>query len=95
MKKINSKFTETVEGEDQSALSLIIDENLLNSFFLDFVLIDRSFSLRDYFGMDPRLREATKQMTTSSVGMILPQILEEYGENRPIDVMMSLSHSLI
>jgi len=34
-------------------------------------------------------------MNTTMLGMMLPSILEEFGENRQIDLYASLSHSLI
>jgi len=35
------------------------------------------------------------KLTTSTVGMLLPQIIEEFGEGRAIDIMFTTSHALI
>lgn len=54
LKAIDSFFSEPEAGEDEHLFSMIIDENAFNSFILDFVLIDRSFSLRELLKMDER-----------------------------------------
>jgi len=33
-------------------------------------------------------------MNTSSLAVLLPQVVEEFGEERPIDFYLSMSHSL-
>ena len=56
LKDIDSEFTIAEEDEDPKLMSLIIDENAFNTFILDFVLVEKAFSLREYFSMDPKLR---------------------------------------
>jgi len=34
-------------------------------------------------------------MTSTNVGLVLPEIKEEFGEGKMLDVMFSLSHNLI
>ncbi len=34
-------------------------------------------------------------MTTSSLAVLLPSVVEDYGEGRPIDFYISMSHSLL
>jgi hypothetical protein len=58
-------------------------------------MIERSFSLREYLKLDPRTRSVTNEMKTKIIGLMLPEIKEEFGEDRNFDVMISLSHSLI
>lgn len=67
----------------------------MNSFILDFVLIEKAFSLREYFKMDPKLKEMLAQMNTDTLGLVLPEIASEFGEGRAIDFYASMSHSLI
>lgn len=62
---------------------------------LDMVLIDSSMSLRDYMMKDPRGKLFLSQLNTSTLGMLLPQILEEFGSNKDIDLMGTLSHSYL
>ena len=95
LKAIDSEFTAVEEGEDPKLLQLIIDENAFNSFILDFVLVEKAFSLREYFAMDPKLRQMTSQMNTDTLGLVLPQILEEYERGQGVDFYLSMSHSLI
>ena len=78
LKAIESEFTPAEEGEDPKLLQLIVDENAFNSFILDFVLVEKAFSLREYFAMDPKLRQMLSQMNTDTLGLVFPQILEEY-----------------
>ena len=76
-------------------MSFILDENAINSFLLEFVLVERAFSLREVVKTDPRLQEVLQQMNTSSLGVLLPKVVEEFGEGRAIDFYMSMSHSLL
>jgi hypothetical protein len=64
-------------------------------FMLDFVLVDKSFSLRDVFSMRQESMDYLQHMTTNTVGMLLPEVLEEWGENKNIDLMFTTSHALI
>lgn len=45
LKEIESEFSTSEEGEDQAAMQLIVDENLINTYLLEFVMIDSSASL--------------------------------------------------
>ena len=45
LKEIDSKFIEVGDGQDQQAIQIVIDENLINKYLYEFVLIDNSISL--------------------------------------------------
>lgn len=62
---------------------------------LDFVLYEKAFSMRQIMKMDDKMRPFLDQLNTSTVGLMIPQFIEEFGENKEIDFYMSLSHSLI
>lgn len=97
LKAIDSTFSEPEEGENKHAISIIVDENLFNTVILDFVIIDQSFSLRDA-GKAKGGQEADailEMLSTTTAGMIMPGLIEEYGEGKMIDMMVSLSHNLI
>lgn len=47
LKEINSEFSSMTEKDNQLMLSFILDENAINSFLLEFVLVERAFSLRE------------------------------------------------
>jgi len=72
-----------------------LDENAINSFLLDFVLVDKSFSMREFMTMSSEAAPYMAKLNTSTLGMLLPQIIEEFGEERAIDVMFTTSHELI
>lgn len=95
LKEINSEFSSMTESEDPIMLSFILDENAINSFLLEFVLVERAFSLREVIRTDPRLADVLQQMNTSSLAVILPQVVEEFGDDRAIDFYISMSHSLL
>jgi hypothetical protein len=58
-------------------------------------MIDTSFSLREYLSLDARTRGVTSEMKTKFIALLLPEIKEEFGDDRNFDLMISLSHSLI
>ena len=95
LKEINSEFSSMTEGDDPTMLAFIIDENAINSFLLEFVLVERAFSLREVMRQDPRLKDVITQMNTNSLAVLLPQVVEEFGEDRAIDFYISMSHSLL
>ena len=76
-------------------VSLILDENAINSLLLEFCLIERAFSLREFVKTDPRLQDVLREMNTQSLAMILPSIVEDFGNDLPIDFYISMSHSLL
>ena len=45
--------------------------------------------------IDPRFAVAKQLMTTTTVGMALPQFKEEYGEGKAIDVVGTVSHDFM
>ena len=95
LKSIPSEFSTQTESSDPTMISVILDENVINSLLLEFVLIERAFSIRDIIKGDPRLADIQKEMTTSSLAVLLPSVVEDYREKRPIDFYISMSHSLL
>lgn len=57
LKEIYSEFSEAEEGQDPKFIQLIFDENAINTFILDFVLVERAFSMRNFMKADPRFAE--------------------------------------
>ena len=53
------------------------------------------FSFRDLMNIDPRLSVFKQLLSTSTVGYAIPSFKQEYGENRNIDIVGSLSHEFI
>ena len=95
LKEIHSEFKHRVESDDPVLLSVILDENAINSYILEFLMIERAFSLRQMAMRDDRLRMALKEMNTSTLKVPLPKVVEEFGEDRPLDLYVSMDHALI
>lgn len=95
LKPIETKFTKPNVGEDPKGLQIIVDENAINSYLLEFVMIDQSLSVSEYFALDARTRPILTEMTTDNLGIVMPDILEEFGPGLKFDVMLSMSHTLM
>ena len=90
LKPIKSEF-KYESGEENSALSVILEQNFINGFIANFVKIDKMYSLRDFLSNDPRLSIFKQLLTSTTVGMALPSFKEEYGEGKPLDLLGTLS----
>jgi hypothetical protein len=55
LKAIETEFAPQEPGELESALQLIVDENLINGVIGQFLKIDKMYSVRDLMSLDPRL----------------------------------------
>lgn len=42
------------EDGNKGAFQMIVDENFINAAFTNWVTIDRTFSIREFLGADPR-----------------------------------------
>lgn len=71
-KEINSVFTEAENEDEQRLIQFILDENAINSFLLDFVLVDKSFSMREFASMSSEAAPYLEKLNTNTVGMLLP-----------------------
>ena len=95
LRSIETEFIQTEEDEDQSAIQLIVDQNLVNGFIGQFLKVDKMYSLRDLLTLDPRLAVMKQLLTTTTVGMVVPSFKEEFGEGRPLDVVLTASHDFM
>lgn len=95
LKEIDSEFTEQEEGDDPFAFQIILDENVVNAFLLDFVLYEKAFSLRQIMKLDEKMRPFIEQLNTTNIGLLMQSVIEEFGEDKNVDFYISLSHSLI
>lgn len=59
------------------------------------MLFEKAFSMRQIMKMDDKMRPFLEQLNTTNIGMLLPQFIEEFGEDKSVDFYLSLSHSLI
>lgn len=93
LKEIDTKFVES--ETDSSAIQVIIDENLINGIVGKFLKIEKMYSLREVMSMDPRFAVFKQLLTSTTLGMVLPQFKEEYGEGRPLDLVGTAAHDFI
>jgi len=95
LKPIKGDFEKEINSAGQEAFfQLNIDDNLFNSVSSILVSIDQMFSLRDIAKFNKNAQPFLNMMTTTTVGTILPQFTEEYGQNKQIDLVVSPSHEL-
>jgi len=92
LKALDTEFAPQEEGENPSAIQIILDENLINGFIGQFLKVDKMYSLRDFLSHDPRMAVVKQLMTSTTIGMAIPSFKEQYGENRPVDVVLTASH---
>lgn len=71
-----------------------IDDNMFNSFASVATTIDKMFSARELMKRYPNSKKFLDMLTTSTIGAVMPQFTEEYGENKKIDIVASPSHDL-
>ena len=95
LKEIDTAFAPMQDGEESSALQLIVDQNIVNGFIGQFLKIEKTWSLRDLLSLDPRLAVMKQLLTTTTIGMVVPSFKEEYGENRPLNVVLTASHDFM
>jgi len=58
------------------------------------VSIDKTISFREVAKGNAKVAPFLQMLTTSTIGTVLPQFTEEYGDNKKIDIVFSPSHSL-
>jgi len=75
LKAINSEFSRQTDGKDPTMVSLILDENAINSLLLEFVLIERAFSVREFMKADARLTDVVREMNTKVLTVVLPSLV--------------------
>lgn len=68
---------------------------MVNAFLLDFVLYEKAFSLRNMLKMDEKTRPFINELNTTNIGLLMQQVLDEFGADKEVDFYISLSHSLV
>jgi hypothetical protein len=82
--------------EEPKAFQLILDENMINAFFMELTSNEKMYSLREFLSNgDPRFEMFKQFLTTSTLGMALPNFKTDYPEGTPIDIVGTLSHDFI
>jgi hypothetical protein len=60
-----------------------------------FLKLDTTYSLRELLALDPRLIVMRQLLTTTTIGMAIPQFKEQFGDNKPIDIVFDPSHTFM
>lgn len=95
LKPITGDYYDTVSEENGEAMfQLQLDDNLFNSLFAVLVSVEKTFSYRELTKGNPKLAQIEPMLTTSTLGTVLPQFVEDYGANKKIDVSFTPSHEL-
>ena len=95
LKPIEGDFHSDVnKNGEQALMQMLIDDNLFNSISAVLVSVDKMFSFRELAKGNPKAKPTLEMLTTSAVGTILPQFVEEYGSNKRVDIAFSPSHEL-
>lgn len=95
LKSIDGDFGSDVNANGEEAFwQMYIDDNIFNSFASMITTIDKMFSVRTIFKGYPQAQSVLKMLTTSNIGQIFPDIVEEHGSGKNIDIIFSPSHSL-
>jgi len=71
LRTVESEFSKPEENEKR-LMSLILDENILNTFVAEFLLIDKAFSIRELLKSDAKLRPMLSSLTTNSIAFAFP-----------------------
>lgn len=92
MKPIEGSFhTEHSKKGHPLLTQVLIDDNLFNSLTSVFTSVEKSFKARELMKLNPNLQPFLSMMSTSTLAPVLPDFVEDYGENKRLDVKVSLS----
>jgi len=87
-------YKETNERDEELLFQFNIDDNLFNGISSVATTIDKMFSVRELMSFYPNAKPFIQMLTTSTLGKVMPQFTEEYGEDKKIDLVLSPSHDL-
>ena len=72
------------------AYSVTLDQNLLNSFFIEMSTINSEISLRQMISLFDQQGQYISYMSTNLLQLNMPALKNEYGENRQFDVTFTI-----
>jgi len=95
LKQIEGDFGPSTNAKGEEAFwQMYVDDNAFNSFASMVTTIEKMFSVRTIFKGYPQVMSAIKMLTTSNIGQVFPDIVEEYGSGKNVDIIFSPSHAL-
>jgi len=94
LKPIEGSFhTENSKKGHPLLTQILIDDNFFNSLTSVFSSSEFSLSVRKFMDYIPKLQGHVHKMSTSTLKPLLPDFVEDYGEDKRLDVKVSLSQS--
>ena len=75
-------------------MQLSIDDNLFQSIASVLTSIEKTFRVRPILEKIDKTAPHVHHLNTGILGKLFPSFAEKYGEDAPIDVILSPSHSL-
>lgn len=95
LKPIEGGYYNEVNAQGLEAFTqLIIDDNLFNSFASILASVEKTISARSVLKGNARAKAFLDMLTTSTIGTVLPEFINEYGENKKVDLVLTPSHAL-
>ena len=95
LKPIEGGFYNEVNGAGLEALTqMIVDDNLFNSFASILASVDKHLSARSILKGNARAKAFLDMLTTSTIGTVLPEFINEYGPDKKVDLVLTPSHAL-
>jgi hypothetical protein len=95
LKPIEGSFYNEVNPQGLEALTqFIVDDNLFNSFASIVASLDKTISMRNVLKGNAKAKTVLDMLTTSTIGTVLPEFINEYGENKKVDLVLTPSHAL-
>jgi hypothetical protein len=95
VKEIISEFAPKEESSYPSAIQGIVDENFVNSIIGMFLKQQQNWSVRELLSLDPRLKVMREMLTTTTIGVTIPSFKEQYGESKPVDIVIDSTQSFM
>mmetsp|Transcript_42148 Transcript_42148/g.64639 ORF Transcript_42148/g.64639 Transcript_42148/m.64639 type:complete len:555 (-) Transcript_42148:60-1724(-) len=94
LKAIEGSFYKETNAKGENALFQVqLDDNLFNSVTAILTSIDKMFSVRELVKGNAKAAPIVQMLTTTTVGTVLPDFVENYGQGKKIDVIFTPSHS--
>ena len=78
---------------DQAFFQVLLDDNLFNQVSAILTSIDKMFSIRDLTKGNAKAAPILQMLTTTTIGAVLPDFVDNYGSGKKIDMIFTPSHS--
>lgn len=94
LKNISQDFEHGKNEQGHDALAQVtLDDNVFNSACARFTSVDKQHSIRSSLGNNTKTKPFVEFLTSKMISKAIPSLAEEYGANKEIDIVFSLTHS--